>query len=340
MLIASRGLSKSYIIAVYACARCVLYPDTKVLIASGQKSQAALIVTQKIQKELIKLPNLEREIRDIKTTASDAIVYFHNGSTIEVVASTDGSRGYRGNILILEEFRLIKFHILDSVLKPFLNVYRQPPFLKKDEYKHLTEENVEIYISSAWYSNHWMQGAMESTRDLMLKGEEVAIFSLDYLTSLHHNLLSRKRIENIKRDRNFDAINFSIEYENIMYGQSSDALFSLDDVNKNRTLKNVFYPLNNLDYETLKNKKKEPLKDGEIRILGVDVALMGGDQNDISVITCMRLIPNGDSFLRKVVYIETIDGGHSEDQAIRIRQIFEDFQASYVALDCGGNGIN
>lgn len=131
-----------------------------------------------------------------------------------------------------------------------------------------------------------------------------------------------------------------MEYENLMFGQNEDALFALEDINKNRKLMNAFYPINNLDYAELKNKRKEPLKNGEIRILGVDLALMGGKNNDATIISCVRLIPNGDSYIRKVSYIESLEGGHTEIQAMRIRQIFEDFQASYIALDTGGNGLS
>lgn len=340
MLIAARGLSKSYMIAVFACARCTLYPNSKVVIASGIKKQAKLIITEKIEKELMQYPNLAREIKQIKGSANDATVVFHNGSTIEAVTSSENSRGYRGNILILEEFRMIDEYILNTVLKPFLNVYRQPPFLKKEKYKHLTEENIELYISSAYFSSHWMQSAMESARDMMLQGRDTVIFSMDYLTSLHHGLLSQKRVDNDRSNPNFDEISFRMEYQNLMYGQGADAIYALEDVNKNRILKNVFYPTNNLEYQNVKNRRKEKLKDGEIRIMGVDVALMGGNANDATVITCMRLIPNGDSYIRKVSYIESIDGQHTDDQAIRIKQIFEDFQCSRIALDCHGNGMS
>ncbi len=340
MLIAARGLSKSYMIGIFACARCVLYPGTKVIIASGVKKQGKLIITEKIEKELMQYPNLAREIKQVKSSSNDATVIFHNGSTIEAVTSSENSRGYRGNILILEEFRMINETILNTVLKPFLNVYRQPPYLKKEQYKHLTEENIEIYISSAWYTSHWMWKSMQSARDLMLKGKDTVIFSLDYLTSLHHGLLSKKRIQKERESGDFDEISFLMEYENLMYGQNSNAFFKLDDITKNRKLKNPFYPIKNIDYSIVKNKRKEKLKDGEIRVIGVDVALMGGNANDATVITCVRLIPNGDKYLRKVSYIETIEGIHTEDQAIRIKQIFEDFQASYVALDCHGNGMS
>lgn len=340
MVVAARGLSKSFMIAIFACARCVLYPNTKVIIASGVKKQAKLIITEKIEKELMQYPNLAREIKQIKSSSNDATVIFHNGSTIEAVTSSENSRGYRGNILILEEFRMINEGILNTVLKPFLNVYRQPPYLKKEQYSHLTEENIELYISSAWYTSHWMWKSMQSARDLMLKGRDVKIFSLDYLTSLHHGLLSKKRIQKERESSDFDEVGFLMEYENLMYGQNANALFALEDITKNRKLKNPFYPINNLDYSNLKNKRKDKLRDGELRIIGVDVALMGGNANDNTIITCLRLIPNGDKYLRKVAYIESIEGKHSEDQAIRIKQIFEDFQASYVALDTHGNGMS
>jgi hypothetical protein len=340
MLIAARGLSKSFMIAIFACARCTLYPNTKVIIASGVKKQSKLIITEKIEKELMQNPNLAREIKQIKSSSNDATVIFHNGSTIEAVTSSENSRGYRGNILILEEFRMIDENILNTVLKPFLNVYRQPPFLKKEKYSHLREENIELYISSAWYSSHWMWKSMQSARDMMLKGKETMIFSMDYLTSLHHGLLSEKRIKKERESSNFDEISFLMEYENLMYGQNSNAIFKLEDITKNRKLKNSFTPINNLDYSTVKNKKKEKLRDGEIRVIGVDVALMGGNDNDATVFTCVRLIPNGDKYLRKVSYIETMEGSHTDNQAIRIKQLFEDFQASYVALDCHGNGMS
>ncbi|WAX16605.1 hypothetical protein LC76P1_00168 [Lysinibacillus phage LC76P1] len=340
MIIAARGLSKSWMIGLFCIARCILYPNTKIVIASGVKKQAKLIITEKIQKDFMQYPNIEREIKAIKTSANDASVVFKNGSTIEAVTSSENSRGYRANILILEEFRMIDKDILTTVLQPFLNVYRQPPFLKKPEYRHLTEENVEIYISSAWFESHWMGEAMKGARDAMLAGVDTVIFALDYLTSLYHGLLSRKRIENMKKKSDFDHLGFMMEYENLMFGENENALYAYEDVIKNRTLKKLFYPIDNLDYSELKNKRKAPLMAGEVRIIGVDIALMGGKGNDNTVYTLMRLIPNGDSYARKVVYIESLNGAHSEDQAIRLKQLFEDFQCHYVAMDCHGNGMS
>lgn len=40
VLIACRGLGKTFISAVYCVIRCILYPGTKVCIASGTRGQA------------------------------------------------------------------------------------------------------------------------------------------------------------------------------------------------------------------------------------------------------------------------------------------------------------
>ena len=57
--------------------------------------------------------------------------------------------------MIYEEFRMIKKDIIDFVLSPFL-IIRQVPYLNNPEYEHLKEEPTEIYISSAYFAQHWM----------------------------------------------------------------------------------------------------------------------------------------------------------------------------------------
>ena len=48
VMIAPRGIGKSWLTAVYAVTRCILYPGTKVVIASGVKNQARMIISEKI----------------------------------------------------------------------------------------------------------------------------------------------------------------------------------------------------------------------------------------------------------------------------------------------------
>ncbi len=62
--------------------RTILYPETKVVIASGNKSQAREVI-EKIDEMRNESPNLQREISDIRTSTNDARVEFRNGSWIK-----------------------------------------------------------------------------------------------------------------------------------------------------------------------------------------------------------------------------------------------------------------
>ena len=98
VFIAARGLGKSFISAIFLCIRCVLYPGTKVCIASGTRGQSINIL-EKITRELIpNSPELALEISDIKMNGTNAYIEFKNTSYIKVVTAAESGRGNRANI--------------------------------------------------------------------------------------------------------------------------------------------------------------------------------------------------------------------------------------------------
>ena len=103
VLICARAIAKSYITSVFACAICVLYPNSKVVITAKLKKTGKMLVSEKIQKELMtNSPNLCREIKDIKTSQNEVEVIFHNGSSIIVTPCNDDARGIRSTVLITD----------------------------------------------------------------------------------------------------------------------------------------------------------------------------------------------------------------------------------------------
>ena len=112
-IIASRNDAKSFIVALYACCRCILYPGTKFRIGSATKKQAKLIVSEKILDELCEWsPILRTEIEDWSTSENDIFVKFKNGSKITVFIANENARGLRSNDVVREEFRQIDKKIL------------------------------------------------------------------------------------------------------------------------------------------------------------------------------------------------------------------------------------
>lgn len=341
--IASRGIGKSYLISIYCIIRAVLFPNSLIVVAAGTKGQAKLIVTQKIVKELMKSEAIRKEIKEYKTGANDASVTFWNGSTIECVTSTDNSRGYRSHVLVLDEYRMIKKDILDSVLRKFNAAPRKPPYMFKKEYNHLKpQKNKELYISSAWFKSSWAYDKFIAYKNAMCKGKNYFCCDLPYTVPLEHGLLDEDTIKDIRNEEDMDEISWKMEMEGIWFGESSDAFFKSIELNPLRTLSKAFYPPSELEWVQSKGKVKSNIVKikGEKRIIAADIALAAGEQNDNSVYTLLRMLPDGDGYRREVVYMESHNGVNSEKQAIRIKQLFYDFEADYIIIDSQGVGIS
>ena len=323
---------KSTLTAIFCCVRAILYPGSKIVVASGTKGQARQIVEliEDLRKEH---PNLEREISFLTTNANDSKVEFHNGSWIKVVASTENARSKRANILVIDEFRMVDLDVIQKVLRKFLTAPRQPGYLNKEEYKHLKERNKEIYLSSAYYKSHWSWERVKTYFSAMLEGKKYFICAFPYQLSIAENLLMKEAVLDEMAESDFDEISWSIEMECLFFGESENAYFRFEDLDRIRKISIPLYPKQY--YSLLKDSKfKYPdKKDGEIRLLSCDIASVGGDSNDSSVFSFIRLLPRSGGYERQVSYMESFNGVHTVDQSIRIRQLFEDLDCDYIVLD-------
>ncbi len=336
--LAARGQGKTFLTAIYCVTRAILFPGTKIMVSSGQKSQSKEII-DKIEELRKDSPNLAREIEDIKTGTNDPRVDFHNGSWIRTTASTQGARGARANLLIVDEFRMVDLDIINKVLRKFLTAPRQPKYLEKPEYKHLKERNKEIYLSSAWYKSHWSWKKVLAYFKSMLDGKNYFVCGLPYYLSIKEGLLMEEQVIDEMSESDFDEVAWSIEMECLFFGESEKAYFKFDDMDKNRKIIKALYPKDY--YNLLKDKKfkYEHKENNEIRLLSCDIAGMSGSQNDASAYMIIRLIPKSNGYERQIVYLETLVGGHTVIQATRIRQLFEDFDCDYIVLDTQNMGL-
>lgn len=332
---ASRASAKSWLIAVLALARAVLYPNSEIVIVAKTKKQAGIIFG-KIDMLKKDFPNIDREISYFKNSQNDRICNLYNSSKIVAVICDDGGRGERSNFTIGEEFRIMDKDKYDAIVRPFA-VARQAPYLKNPKYSHLVEEPKEILITSAYYKNLWWYDEMKENIKLMLKGEKSGVIYFDYPVAIRHGIKTRKLIE--KDKQKMDMVSFQQEYENIPFGENSNAYFKLDMFSNNRNLKKVFYPLREDEFNRKKNPHAIKRKEGEVRAISVDIATRKGESNDNTIISCIRGLPTKKGYIREYVYMESHQGEHTGKQALRIKQLYNDFKADYIVLDLQQAGI-
>lgn len=338
MVVASRGLGKSFLVGVYVCCISILRPGHRTIIGAGSRGQAKLLISEKIGKELINMsPNLRKEIKEIKVSANEVSVLFWNGSSVVAVVSGDNARGHRGHTLIGEESRLIDKDVLDKILRPMLAAPRMPGYTSKPEYSNYPPEaNSEIYITSAWYKSHHCFDKFKSFTKAMCQKKKTFVCDLPYTVAVDNGLLTKERVEAIKSEDDMNEIAWMMEMEGIFYGENDDAFYKSEDVNPCRTLRKPFYPQTDVEKIMNKDKRKKsslPKQPNEIRIIGADIAYATGKQNDNSVFTLLRVLPNGGEYQRQMVHMESYNGMKPEDQCVRLKQLMIEFEADWLVLD-------
>lgn len=144
-----RAYSKSFLSVLVLMLRCIFYPGCHLFVTTGGKEQATGIIREKAN-ELCKLvPGLANEVDfdrgKSKNSKEEFSFVFKNGSLLDVMASTQRSRGRRATGGLIEEVILVDGTVLNEVIIPTMNVSRLLP----DGSKHDDEiiNKSQIYVN-------------------------------------------------------------------------------------------------------------------------------------------------------------------------------------------------
>ena len=121
MCVWGRGCGKSFIAAVYCYLQCIFEPNTKIIIA-GPTFRTARFIFENLEKIVdSKGAELVRQAFGAKSKRNDQFKWDINGGTITAIPlSGEKIRGFRANVLLLDEFLLLSEDIVKTVLMPFL----------------------------------------------------------------------------------------------------------------------------------------------------------------------------------------------------------------------------
>ena len=144
-----RAYSKSFLSMMVLMLRCILYPGSHLFVTTGGKEQAASITVAKIEEICKLIPVLENEInweRGVsKKSKNDAKYIFKNGSSIDILAAMESSRGQRRHGGLMEECVLIDQTALNEIIIPTTNIDRLLPDGTMDR-KEIVNKS-QIYIN-------------------------------------------------------------------------------------------------------------------------------------------------------------------------------------------------
>lgn len=350
VFIGSRGIGKTFLSAVFCTIRCILYPGTKICIASGTRGQSINVLEKIILELKPNSPELAAEIdeKETKINGTNAQIVFKNSSYIKVVTASDSSRGNRANLLLLDEFRMISKDVIDTILRKFLTQRRMPKYdsLTPEERKaeYAKEKNKTMYLSSAYFVDHWSFLKCTDTCKFMLDDtKRQFICGLPYQLSIAEGLLDPDTVTDEMAETDFSEIKFSMEYEALWYGNTDGAFFDYNSISKNRKIKYPMMPSAIASKIGGAQDLRIPTKqNGEVRILSADVALMSSKKNDndaTAIFINQLLLTKAGRYTSNIVYTESCEGLRTDDQALVIRKLYDEFDCDYLVLDCNGLGL-
>lgn len=339
LLLACRGLGKTYICALFAVCRAILWPGEQILVVSCTYKQAKNLVQKITDDFMLKSPLLRNEIAKVSVGQNDTYIQFKSGSMIKAITATESSRGFRSHIIMIDESRLIPMKIVSSILRPMNAAPRQPGYLSNPEYAHLAEMPKELYLTSAWYAMSELYEQAKSYCSNMLDGHSFFIADLPYQVSIKEGLLMRQQIVNEMMEQTFQDIIFTMEREGKFFGSAADALYSYKTLNERRIVSEALYPLEfyrNNNFIKMPEKKK-----GEVRVLSIDIALMASKRhdNDSTCLTIHSGLPTpSNDYIDNIIYVETCEGILAEDLGLVILRDFNQYECDYIAIDATGLG--
>ena len=322
-----RAYSKSFLSMMALMIRCILYPNSHLFVTTGGKQQAASITIAKIQEICKLIPGLNNEInwdRGVSTKSKDNVKYvFKNGSTIDILAARQSSRGQRRTGGLMEECVLIDGDILNEVIIPTTNVDRR----LSDGSRH-KEENVnksQIYITTAgWKNSFAYHKLIQVLINSILDPDEYMIMGGTYETPVISGLLDEDFVEQLRLQGTFNDESFNREYRSIWSGDVENAFFSSEKFDKYRVLLQPEY-----EYSGRSSKNA-------YYVFGIDVGRVGCTTE----ICVFKVTPQVQGAAHKtLVNIYTYDAEHFETQCIHIKHLYYKYKPRRIAVDANGLGV-
>lgn len=222
---------------------------------------------------------------------------------------------------VIEEFSLCDQDDIENNVIPLMNVDRKTMSGLTNE----TEPHAsQIMIGSAGYKNTYAYNlSLEMLVDMVFDPDRIFVFGGDYRIPIMHGLLNKKKIKDkIKATGTYKLETFLREYMSRWGGGNENSYYSYSLIDKRRK---IVRP----EFEAEK-------KSGIFYTLSIDV----GRFSDETVLEVFKTYTSGERFSSKLVNVIILagTGRHFQDQAIKIKQLDQQFNFKGITIDINGNG--
>jgi hypothetical protein len=322
-----RAYSKSFLTMMSLMLKAILYPGTQAAVTAGGKEQAASITIAKIEEICRLIPSLSHEInwdRGQSKKSKDNVKYiFKNGSSVDILAARESSRGQRRNCIVIEESILMDGDALNEIIIPTTNIDR----LLGDGSKRPEEivNKGQVFITTAGWKNSFPYAKLiDMLINELIDPKHYMVMGGTFETPVKEGLLEENFVEKLRAEGTFNDSSFDREYRSIWSGDAENSYFNSEIIDKYRQL---LQP----EYEHSGRSSKSAYY-----LLGIDVGRIGCNTE-----VCVFKVtpqPQG-AAIKSLVNLFSFEAQDFEEQAINIKRLFYKYKARICVIDANGLGV-
>lgn len=248
---------------------------------------------------------------------------FKNNSQLDIMASSQKSRGKRKTGGLVEECILVDKTLLNEVIIPTMNVDRRlsDGTRQADE----TTNKSQIFVTTAgWKNSYAYEKLMMTLMEQVLDPKQSVVLGGTWRIPVMEQLIGKNFIQELKLDGTYNESSFSREYESEWSGDAENAFFQAEIFDKHRVL---LQP----EYEWSARSSKTAYY-----VIGVDVGRKGCNTEAMII----KVTPQMQgSALKTLVNIYSWEEEHFEVQAVNLKRLYYKYKARKIAIDANGLGI-
>ena len=336
-----RGCGKTFIAAVYCFLQCIFEPNTKILIA-GPTFRTARFIFNHLEKLVdSKGAELLAQAFGIKAKRNDQFEWAINGGSITAIPlNGEKIRGFRANVLVLDEYLLLPEDIIKTVLMPFLVAPQnmkerieireiedqliREGLMNDEERMVFPNTSKMIALSSASYTfENLYKTYQEWTCKIFSKEKEEATYFISQLgyEALPEHMIDQTAIEEAKNGGSSHS-SFMREYC-AQFTDGSDSYFSAKKMHA-CTIPDGEEP-------TLKIKGDK----NEKYIIAIDPSFSNSPSSDFFAMAVMEL--NDENKIGTLVHNYAVAGGNLKDHIKYFHYLTSSFNVEFVIIDNAGS---
>lgn len=352
--VASRGLSKSFLAAVFCIFWGLFNPNNRIVLMSF-----AFRASRRILEQAEKFINEKEPVTgspilmkssfpdNIKKANDEWKLKIPNGASILSLPLGDGKkvRGIRADTLVLEELAYMPETILAEVIQPFLaskNDVKEYLKIKEEEDELIKKgiitedqrtklkDNIKIIgISSACFQfEHMYKRYCEWTSNVLEKKKDQD--SSYFIARMSHasapeGMMNNKIIEEARKS--FSQAMFAREYE-AMFTADSDGYF------RAKKLTDCTIPDGQRPTTELVGEK------GADYVLAIDPSFSGAEHSDHFAMSLLKIVQKGERKIGMLVNSYAIAGGDLKDHIQYFHYLLTYFNIVYIAIDASTGDSN